>query len=291
VTAWFDESLHDGIRQSIRVDEVLHHERTEHQDLIIFRSDRFGRVLGLDGVVQTTEFDEFVYHEMLAHPPILAQQAAPRAVETGGVDNVLIIGGGDGGALREVLRHPGVRATMVEIDRSVIDLCREYLPNHSAGAFDDPRATIVIADGAKFVEETDDRFDVVIIDSTDPIGPGEVLFTEQFYAGCKRCLKPGGVLITQNGVPALQADELRSSHRHFRKLFADGTFYLCVVPTYFGGFMALGWATDDAALRRVPVDEIAAAYDKAGLSTRYFTPALFAGAFTLPAFLQPLLAD
>jgi len=286
VTAWFDESLHDGIRQSIRVDEVLHHERTEHQELIIFRSDRFGRVLGLDGVVQTTEFDEFVYHEMLAHPPILARQAA-----TGAVDNVLIVGGGDGGALREVLRHPGVRATMVEIDRSVIDLSREYLPNHSAGAFDDPRANIVIADGAKFVEETDDRFDVVIIDSTDPVGPGEVLFTESFYAGCRRCLKPGGVLITQNGVPALQSDELRTTHRHFRKLFDDAGFYVCVVPTYFGGFMALGWATDDAGLRRTPVEKIAAGDDAAGLETRYFTPELFAGAFTLPAFIPALLAD
>ncbi|MEQ8696293.1 MAG: polyamine aminopropyltransferase [Bauldia litoralis] len=286
MTAWFDESLHDGIRQSIRVDEVLHHERTEHQDLIIFRSNRFGRVLGLDGGVQTTEFDEFVYHEMLAHPPILARQAA-----TGAVDNVLIVGGGDGGALREVLRHPGVRATMVEIDRSVIDLSREYLPRHSDGAFDDPRATIVIADGAKFVEETDDRFDVVIIDSTDPIGPGEVLFTEQFYAGCKRCLKPGGVLVTQNGVPALQDGELKTSYRNFRNLFADAAFYLCVVPTYFGGFMALGWATDDAGLRKTPVDKIAAGYDAAGLSTRYFTPALFAGAFTLPAFIPPLLTD
>jgi spermidine synthase len=286
VTAWFDESLHDGIRQSIRVDEVLHHERTEHQELIIFRSDRFGRVLGLDGVVQTTEFDEYVYHEMLVHPPILARQAIE-----GEVDRVLIIGGGDGGALREVLRHPGVHATMVEIDASVIELCREHLPNHSAGAFDDPRAEIVIADGARFVAETDDRFDVVIIDSTDPIGPGEVLFTERFYAGCKRCLKPGGVLVTQNGVPALQGGELTSSYRRFRNLFADAGCYLCVVPTYFGGFMALGWATDDPRLRLAAVDRIAAAYAAAGLETRYFTPALFAGAFTLPAFVASLLTD
>lgn len=286
MTAWFDESLHDGIRQSIRVDEVLHHEKTEHQELIIFRNDRFGRVLGLDGVVQTTEADEFVYHEMLAHPALLAMAGSGRPAE-----NVLIVGGGDGGALREVLRHPGVRATMVEIDRSVIDLSRTHLPNHSAGAFDDPRAEIVIADGARFVEETEDRFDLVIIDSTDPIGPGEVLFTEAFYAGCRRCMKPGGVLVTQNGVPALQGEELTGSYRHFRKLFADAHFYLCVVPTYFGGFMALGWATDDAALRATPVSNIAEVYAAAGLETRYFTPSLFAGAFALPAFVEQLMVE
>ena len=199
---WFQETLHGSIRQTLKVQEVLHREKTEHQDLIIFRNPTFGRIMALDGIVQTTEGDEFIYHEMLAHVPILAQKAAK-----GAVGKVLIVGGGDGGCIREVLRHRDVpECVMVEIDASVIDMSRKHLPNHHAGAFDDPRARIVIADGARFVQETAERFDVVIIDSTDPVGPGKVLFTREFYAGCKRCLTPGGVLVTQNGVPFLQAD-------------------------------------------------------------------------------------
>ncbi|MDA0342023.1 MAG: polyamine aminopropyltransferase, partial [Proteobacteria bacterium] len=177
---WFEEALHPGLTQGLSMDRILFREKTELQDLVIFENRIFGRVLALDGVVQTTEGDEFIYHEMLSHVPILAHGAASR---------VLIIGGGDGGMAREVLKHPGVRTvTMVEIDPSVIELCRNHLPSISAGAFDDPRLDLVIADGAAFVEVTNDRWDVIIIDSTDPLGPGEVLFGERFYRGCKRCL-------------------------------------------------------------------------------------------------------
>ena len=280
-----DETLHAGIRQSLRADRILHQEKTEHQSIVIFENPDFGRVLMLDGVVQTTEGDEYIYHEMLAHPPILAQVAA-----NGSCNNVLIVGGGDGGCLREVLRHKQVRTTLVEIDASVIDMCRTYLPSHSAGAFDDERASIVIADGARFVAETAERFDVVILDSTDPIGPGAVLFTEEFYAGCKRCLTDGGVLITQNGVPFLQGEELAASHRRFKKLFEDAAFYVMPVPTYNGGFMALGWASDNPDLRRVSTDDIAAAYAAAGLVTRYFNPEIFSAAFALPNDIRRLMA-
>lgn len=286
---WFDETLYDGIRQSLTMDRVLHRTQTDHQDLVIFENSLFGRVLALDGVVQTTESDEYVYHEMLAHPAIFARKAALDAAAVR-ID-VLIIGGGDGGCLREVLHHPEARATMVEIDPGVIDLSKTYLPNHAAGAFDDPRTTLVIADGARFVEETDQRFDIVIIDSTDPIGPGAVLFTREFYAGCKRCLKDGGVMITQNGVPALQGAEVTTSYRHFQTLFRDAAFYVAAVPTYQGGFMALGWATDDTGLRQCPPSTIQAGIDTLGLTTRYFNADIFAGAFALPNFMRDLMAD
>ena len=279
------ETLHPGIRQSLRADRILHQEKTEHQDLVIFENPDFGRVMMLDGVVQTTEGDEYIYHEMLAHPPILALKAAGSTCE-----NVLIVGGGDGGCLREVLRHPGMEATLVEIDASVIDTCRTYLPNHSAGAFDNHRAGIVISDGARFVAETDERFDVVIVDSTDPIGPGAVLFTEEFYSDCKRCLADGGILITQNGVPFLQGGELTASYRHLTKLFQDATFYVMPVPTYNGGFMALGWATDNRDLHATPVARIAEQYDRAGLETRYFNPEIFSAAFALPNDIRRLMA-
>lgn len=187
---WVTETLHDGLRCAFRADEVIYEEETEHQHLVIFENVKFGRVMSLDGITQVTEKDEFVYHEMMSHVPILAH---------GNAKKVLIIGGGDGGVLREVLRHKTVeKCTMVEIDRSVVDMCVEYLPMISAGAFDDPRTDLVIADGAKFVAETDERYDVVIVDSTDPVGPGAILFSEEFYKNAKRCMAGGGIIVTQS---------------------------------------------------------------------------------------------
>jgi len=278
---WYDEVLHQDYRQSLRIETILHREQTAHQDLIIFENKRFGRVLALDGVVQTTEGDEFVYHEMLVHMPILGHGAAT---------DVLVVGGGDGGALREVLRHRAVgRALLVEIDASVIEMCREYLPGHSAGAFDDPRAEIVVADGAAFVAGTERRFDVIIIDSTDPAGPGEVLFSEAFYGDCKRCLRPGGVMVTQNGVPSLQGAEVTNSHKRLGAHFADVAFYLASVPTYAGGVMAFGWASDDESLRETTLDGLASRYAAAGLETRYYNPEVHRAAFALPNTVRALL--
>ncbi len=290
---WFDETLHDGIRQSLTVDRLLHREHTGHHDLTIFENRLFGRVLALDGAIQTTEADEYVYHEMLAHPAILARKAAlfsdPGGSGPRDILDVLIVGGGDGGCLREALRHPEVRATQVEIDPRVVELAKTWLPALSAGAFDDPRADLVFADGAGFVAETGRRFDVAIVDSTDPVGPGAALFTEGFYRNCKRCLKDGGVLITQNGVPSLQGDEVTASHAAFRTLFADPAFYLAPVPTYNGGFMAFGWATDDAGLRRWSSATIRDRIDAIGLETRYFNADIFAAAFALPNDIRSLL--
>lgn len=174
------ETLHDQFGQYFAVDNVLYHEKTDHRDLIIFENAAFGRVMALDGVVQTTERDEFIYHEMMTHVPLLAH---------GHAKHVLIIGGGDGAMLREVTRHKNVESiTMVEIDAGVVSFCRQYLPNHNAGSYDDPRFKLVIDDGVNFVNQTSQTFDVIISDCTDPIGPGESLFTSAFYEGCKRCL-------------------------------------------------------------------------------------------------------
>lgn len=263
------------------MDEILFRDKTEHQDLIIFSTPTFGRVMALDDIVQVTTRDEFVYHEMMTHVPILAK---------GDVTDVLIIGGGDGGILREVLRHKTVtHATMVEIDGSVVDLCKEHFADISAGAFDDPRTHLVIADGVKFVAETDQRYDVVIVDSTDPMGPGEVLFSESFYADCHRVLKAGGVLVTQNGVPFFQGDEVTNTFQRMGKSFSDNGFYTAVVPTYIGGFMTLGWGTDDAALRDVSVDTLRQRFEAAAIKTRYYSPEMHKASFALPPFIQDLM--
>lgn len=266
--------------QRFKVDEVLYRKKTGHQELVIFRNDVYGRVMALDGVVQTTEGDEFVYHEMLAHVPILAHGAAER---------VLIVGGGDGGMLREVLRHQSVmRVTQVEIDAEVIEISRRYLPNHSQGAFDDPRASIVIDDGLRYVRESSDVFDVIISDSTDPIGPGEALYTREFYAGCRRCLRPGGVLVAQNGNLFTQPGEIRTTGERLEPLFSDATFYTATVPTYIGGPMAFAWATDDGSLRSVPLDILKSRLAESRIQTRYYTPEIHQASFALPRFMLDL---
>lgn len=273
----------NGWTQRFLVDEVLYRSRTGHQDLVIFRNNEFGRVMALDGVVQTTEGDEFVYHEMLAHVPILAHGRARR---------VLIIGGGDGGMLREVLRHETVtHVTQVEIDAEVIETCKQYLPNHSRGAFDDPRVDIVIDDGLQFVSRAGDSFDVIISDSTDPIGPGEALYTGDFYAGCRQRLNEGGVLVTQNGNLFTQLDEVRTTAARLAPLFADATFYTAAVPTYLGGAMAFAWATDDTTLRRVPLDELQARCNRSGIETRFYTPDVHQAAFALPRFVLDAVGE
>src|SRR5204863_8221461 len=185
---WLSETLFDdlGFRMSYAVEKVLYQEHTKHQQLVLFEHKHFGKMLMLDGATQVTTKDEFVYHEMMTHVPILAH---------GGVTDVLIIGGGDCGIAEEVLKHRAVkRLTQVEIDASVIEFSKEHFPEFTKPVFRDKRFESVIADGMEYVAETNRRFDVIIVDSTDPQGPGAVLFTKQFYAACKRGLAPGGVM-------------------------------------------------------------------------------------------------
>ena len=277
---WIAETLHeeDGLTTSFRADKVLYEESTGQQELVIFDNPTFGRMMTLDGATQVTTADEFIYHEMMTHVPVLAH---------GSVKSLLIIGGGDGGILREAARHKSIEnLTMVEIDPAVTEFSKKHLPMVSAGAFDDPRLDLIFEDGTKFVAETEKRFDVIIVDSTDPVGPGAVLFEEEFYRNAKRCLTEGGVLVTQNGVPFLQPDELTSSIGKFRRLFADGSCYLATIPTYVGGPMAMGWASDNASLRKQSIEEISARFASCGFETKYYTPDVHVGAFALPRYVE-----
>jgi len=274
--AWFDEPLGVGLQLGLKVESVVFRETTEHQDLVIYETSQWGRVMALDGIMQVCERDEFIYHEMLTHVPILAH---------GNARNMCIIGGGDGGILREALRHPVDQVTMVEIDASVVELCTTHLPSISNGAFDDPRTNLVIADGARFIAETEQRFDVIIVDSTDPIGPGEVLFTSEFYRHCKSRLTDGGIIVTQSGVTMIQGDELTTTVRRLGEHFADSSAYIAPVPTYAGGFMAFGWGTDNPDLRKLPTDMLVARYKQADIQTRYYNSDLHVGAFALPTYI------
>jgi spermidine synthase len=282
---WIPETLFNdlGFRMSYEVDRVLHETRTEHQHLVLFEHKFFGKILMLDGATQVTSLDEFVYHEMMSHVPLFAH---------GNAKDVLIVGGGDCGIAEEVLRHRSVkRVTQVEIDASVVEFAKHHFPEFTGPVFADKRFELVIDDGMKYVARTDRRFDVVIVDSTDPLGPGAVLFSEAFYDACRLCMKKGGVLVSQNGVPVFQSDELTAAINKLRKRFADGYCYVAAIPTYVGGHMAMGWATDDARLRQISARTIGARYRKAGsFPTKYWSPEVHVAAFALPRFIADKVA-
>jgi spermidine synthase len=282
---WIPETLFDdlGFRMTYQVERVIQEVQTEHQHLVLFEHAFFGKVLMLDGATQVTTKDEFIYHEMMTHVPILAH---------GHAREVLIVGGGDCGIAEEVLKHGSVRRlTQVEIDASVVEFAEEHFPEFTKPVLGDERFDLVIDDGMKYVAKTDRRFDVIIVDSTDPLGPGKVLFSQKFYAACRRCMTRGAVLVAQNGVPIFQSGELTSTILKFRKLFADGYCYVAAIPTYVGGHMAMGWATDNVKMRHASVKTIAGRYDRAGrFPTRYWTPEVHVAAFALPRFIAERVA-
>lgn len=278
--SWINETLYPDWGQRFLVKRELARVQSEFQDIVLFESFSHGRVMVLDGVIQITERDEFVYQEMLTHVPLLAHGAA---------ENVLIIGAGDGGVLRRVLQHRTVkRAVMAEIDGEVIRLCKEFLPDIAAGAWTDPRAEVIVGDGIDYVKRAPDAsFDVIIVDSTDPIGVGEVLFTDAFYENCARILTPRGLVVNQCGVPFMQADELRETSLRRRGFFPHVSAYVAAVPTYVGGFMTLGWSAKVGGLTEVPAEAIRQRAEHAGIlgTTEYWTPEIHVGAFHLPPYI------
>ena len=278
---WIEETFHPHWRVRLKADKVLHEVKTEHQHLVIFENETWGRVLMLDGVCQLTTSDEFIYHEMMAHVPLMALNKPRR---------VLVVGGGDGGVLREVLKHPSVeKATLCEIDRSVVDLSLEHYPEIAGGSLDDPRADLVIEDGLKYVAETKEKFDAIIVDSSEPIGPSAVLHTPEFFADCKRALKEGGILVTQNGLPFLFPDHLEATTRALGQLFKHVAPYMCTQPCYFGGPFALNWASDAKSQGQTGHKKLGRRQEKREIKTRYWTPAVHTAAFALPGYVQAVV--
>ena len=277
----FQETLYIEWGQNFQKGKVLFEAQTDHQSLIIFENSRFGHVMALDGIIQTTEADEFIYHEMMVHVPMTSHVNPSR---------VLIIGGGDGGILREVFKHPSVEhVTQVEIDPAVIDMCVKYFPNHSQGAFNDPRLNLVIDDGASFVRKNTQDFDIIITDSTDPIGPGEVLFKSNFYQDCAKALKDDGILVTQNGVPYMQGDEVTNTYQRWKPHFLTRKFYLTPVPTYAGGSMAMGFASKNQ-LGTPTLAQLKTQF-RPLINLKYYTPEVHLGSFGLPKYVADLLVD
>lgn len=272
---WLTETAFANMRLSFEITRALRQDHSPQQRIDLIENPLFGKVLMLDGATQVTSADEFIYHEMMAHVPILAHGAAR---------DVLIVGGGDCGLAEEVLKHSTItRVVQVEIDAQVVDFAREHFAEFNAPAFADPRLHIEIADGAEFTAATDQRFDVILIDSTDPIGPGTVLFTKAFYTSLRRCLRPGGIVVTQSGVPFVQRDEFIDAMRNLAQVFQVADCYVLATPSYAGGHMALGWGSVDRDPREPDVDVLT--QRSSALATRYYTPEVHRAAFALPRYI------
>jgi spermidine synthase len=281
----FIETLHgDSAFQGFSVEEAKYTSETPYQNIQIVQTKAFGGVLILDGIVQTSERDEFMYHEMLVHVPMFSCDR-PR--------NVLIIGGGDGGALREVLKHNVARVDMIEIDEQVVAACVEHLPmlNLAGAVYDDPRTNLVIEDAFTYLEREKSRYDVIISDSTDPIGAGEILFTTPFYELCDAALNPNGVISLQNGVVFFQADEVRTTLRALRRLGLRATCYQVAVPTYYGGLMMLGFATRNQDPDAPTPTQLASRFNEFSTTLRHYTPAHHLASFALPKWAQAIVGE
>lgn len=280
----FTERLHGHYWQSIAIEGThLTLERSSYQLIEIFDSAQNGRVLALDGIVQLTSRDECAYSEMLAHVPIF---------EHGEAKNVLIVGGGDCCIAEEALKHKGIeRCDLAEIDARVVELCRQHFTAQNAAAFADRRFHVNIVDAAEFLKDQSarGRYDVIISDRPDPVGPAGVLFEESFYRSVSQALSPRGIAVFQTGVPHYQPDELVTDQVELAKAFKHTGVMLTVVPTYVGGYMALSWASNGHVLGSADaVARARAAFPKAGISTDYYTPDIHAAAFALPAWIARL---
>jgi spermidine synthase len=279
------ERMHDTMLQGVSLaydaNRVLSRNMSPYQELVLFENQPFGRVLLLDGATQVTTADEFIYHEMLAHVPIFSH---------GDVRDVLIIGGGDGGLAEEVLKHKAIRRVVqVELDACVVDVSRRYLSEINAGVFEDERFQLHIGDGAAFIHGIDERFDLVLIDSTDPVGAATKLFTTSFYNAVRRCLRVRGLMVAQAGVPFVQPAEFSLAMRNLSEAFRLSGCYLLASPSYFGGHLALSWASESTSLAITSLDAIRRRHAAAEFKLRYYTPEVDRAAFALPAYIDELV--
>ena len=278
---WFSELHTPNAKFSIRVDRQLYNGQSEFQRIDVFDSKEFGRFLTLDGYMKIKKKDEFIYHEMITHVPMAVHPNARR---------ILVIGAGDGGVIRELCRYDKVEyIDMVEIDPLVVEVCKKYLPQ-TACRLDDPRVHIHYEDGLKFVRTQEDAYDLIIVDSTDPFGPGEGLFTKEFYGNCFKALHDDGIMVNQHESPFYENDAaaMQRAHKRIVESFPISRVYQAHIPTYPSGHWLFGFASK----KYHPVHDLdAVRWNLLGLSTKYYTTQLHVGAFALPAYVERMLRD
>ena len=278
---WFTEKHTPDVKFSIRVDRQIYTGQSDFQRIDVFESKEFGRFLTLDGYMMLTERDEFIYHEMITHMPMAVHPAAR---------SILVIGAGDGGVVRELTRYPSVESIdMVEIDPLVVEVSKKYLPQ-TACRLNDERVHIYYEDGLRFVRSKEDQYDLIIVDSTDPFGPGEGLFTKEFYGSCYKALKEDGIMVNQHESPFYPDDAVacQRAHKRIVESFPISRVYQAHIPTYPSGHWLFGFASK----KYHPVHDLdGARWNLLGIKTRYYTTRLHGGAFMLPAYVEELLRD
>ena len=278
---WYTEQHTDNVRFSIKVDKPLYSGQSEFQRIDVFNSKEFGNFFTLDGLMMVTEKDEFIYHDMIVHVPMATN---PK------IKNVLVIGAGDGGTVRELTRYSTIEhIDMVEIDKMVVDVCREYLPQ-TACKLDEPRVQLYFEDGLKFVRSKENAYDLIIVDSTDPFGPGEGLFTREFYGNCFKALKEDGILVNQHESPYYEeyAKSMQRAHKRIQEFFPICRVYQAHIPTYPSGHWLFGFASKTYD----PLTDIdVQAWNSLGLNTKYYNTEIHKGSFALPNYVKELLGS
>lgn len=278
---WFSENHTENVKLSIRIKRHLVNKISDYQQIDVLDSEEFGRILVLDGFLMLTEKDEFIYHEMIVHVP-MAVHPDPR--------KILVIGAGDGGVARELIKYDNVeRIDIVEIDRAVVDICRKYLPFTACG-FDDERVHIYYQDGLKFIREPKNEYDLIIVDSTDPFGPGEGLFTMEFYGNCYKALTDDGIMVNQHESPFYENDATAVTRIHKRIVhsFETARVYQAHIPTYPSGHWLFGFASKCYH----PIRNLnAAAWIQKNIPTKYYNTNLHRGSFYLPNYVEELLKN
>lgn len=277
----FTEELYKKYNQNITIEKIITSQKSKFQNILIFDSKYFGRILTLDKVIQITEFDHFYYSEMLSHIPIITH---------GKVKRVLIIGGGDGAIAHEVLKHNSIKEVFIcEIDQDVINLSLKYLKKINFGSLKNPKVKIIIEDASQFIKKNNFKnyFDLIIADRPDPIGPGKNLFKIKFYKDIKNVLSNNGIAVFQNGVPFFQKKELKDTMKHLKSTFNYSGVYLTVVPTYIGGYMALTWSSNAIDIsKKVNLDKHSKVINK--LNTQYYTKEIHYTSFILPKWIKEI---
>ncbi|MGI6712608.1 MAG: polyamine aminopropyltransferase [Bacillota bacterium] len=271
---WYSELQEPGVVISLKTETKVYEEKTKFQYLEVLDTEAYGRMLVLDGAIQTTVKDEFVYHEMIS---LVALNSHPNP------ENVLVVGGGDGGAIREIVKHPKVKkATLVEIDPAVIETSKKYFPEISSG-LTDTKAEVRIEDGIRHIAESKNKYDIIIVDSTDPVGPAVGLFQHGFYQGVFDALKNDGIFVAQTESPFLTAHLIKSVFGDVKSIFPITKLYLAYVPTYPSGMWSFTMGSKKYDPEAVDESKIP------DTGTRYYTPQVHKAAFALPVFVQELL--
>ena len=279
---WFSENHTPDVKLSLRLDRHLYSVQSDYQQIDVFESREFGRVLALDGNIMLTERDEFIYDEMMAHVPMAVHP---------GIRNVLVIGAGDGGVIKELTRYDRIESIdLVEMDPLVLDVCRKYLPGNAC-RLDDERVHIYTGNGLKFIRRCENKYDLIVVDSTDPFGPGEGLFTKEFYGNCYKALHEDGILINQHESPFYEEDRraMQRAHKRIVACFPIAKVYQAHIPTYPSGHWLFGFASK----KYHPVRDLnEEGWNRRGIETRYYNTDLHRGAFSMPNYvLQALKAQ